>query len=291
MNFLQKSIISILTVTAALGPAISSASATSEIHITPDGKLSAKNITVMQKSGTNFFSRATWGQVYIRMVILTNNSAAISKNHGEKMTNSDINEGDLLDIDGTLSSGADSLIVNATRIRNISVERESKTVSGTIQGLGSGNLSFTLTDKSLGDVTITAGSSTPITKGARSISFSELATGDKILSASGTYDYTTNVLLADDIQVYQSKSMFAPRNFQGLLKSMSGNTLPATLGVSAGGIDYTVYLSEHASVLKNNKTATTLSRFIAGDTVRFYGNIRETNFKEIDADVVRDLNF
>lgn len=91
--------------------------------------------------------------------------------------------------------------------------------------------------------------------------------------------------------MYQDKSIFVERNFQGTLKSVSTVVLPATLVVTVGATDYTVYLADSSSVLRNNRKPTTLSRFVVGDTVRFYGAIRETNFEEIDAEVVRDLNF
>ena len=85
--------------------------------------------------------------------------------------------------------------------------------------------------------------------------------------------------------------MFAPRNFEGTLKSISGTTLPATLVVTVSGTDYTVYLAKTTVVLKKNRSAATLGRFVVDDTVRFYGAIRQANFTEIDAEIVRDLNF
>ena len=112
-----------------------------------------------------------------------------------------------------------------------------------------------------------------------------------MLSAPGTYDYPTNTLTASSVDVYQSKSIFTSRNFEGTLKSICGTALPAVLTVTVGGTDYTAYLPDKSAVLKSNKSATSLTRFVVGDTVRLYGKIRQANLTEIDADTVRDLNF
>ena len=143
----------------------------------------------------------------------------------------------------------------------------------------------------LGTTTVRVGASTPIKKGARSVLFTDIAVGDKVLSVSGTYDYETGVLTATALEIFQDKTIFTPRNFEGTLKSISGTTLPATLVVTVAGTDYTVYLAKGASVLKKNRSAATLGRFVVDDAVRFYGAIRQANFTEVDAEVVRDLNF
>lgn len=280
-----------LTAAALLLPVVAMAGVGSEIHLTPDGAFSAKRIVIVQKAGPNLFTRATWGQAFVRLTVLANKSTVITKNHGEVMTIADLKEGDLLDVDGTLASGADTLLVNPTSIRDISLEQESKTLSGTIASIDRSALSFTLSNKTFGDTKVIMGASTPIGKGARSIAFADLAVGDTVLSASGTYDYTTNVLGAALIQVYQSKAIFTPRNFEGKLKSISGTTLPAMLTVTVGGTDYSVYLTPQSSVLRKSKAPAMLSRFVVGDTVRFYGAIRQTNLSEIDASIVRDMEF
>ena len=44
-------------------------------------------------------------------------------------------------------------------------------------------------------------------------------------------------------------------------------------------------------MMSKNKAETTLQRFTVGDKVRFYGAIRQTNLFEIDAEIIRNLNF
>lgn len=264
---------------------------TSELSITADGTFVGKNLTVKQKSGTNLFTRANWGQAFVRITVLTASSTDIAKKHGEKMTVGEIKEDDVLDVDGKLSLAGDSIIVSASRIQDISEQRQSDTISGIVQGVDRGELSFTLPSRFFGTTKVILSASTPIQKGARSIQLDEISPGDKVLSASGIYDYATDSLTASSVEIYQDKSIFKEKNFQGTLKYKSGNALPITLTVTVDGTDYTVYLPEKSPVMKKNRSATSLLRFAEGDTVRFWGKIRETNFSEIDAELIRNLDF
>ena len=263
----------------------------SEISIKPDGTFFATNVVVMQKSekaGTNLFSRVTWGNVFLRVTVLAA-SAKITKNNGGGAAVEDIQVGDILSVKGTLAPGADSLVINALEVRDLSLNIESKNVSGIIKTPNVSLNNFTLTDKKLGAITVVAPYN--IQKGARTISIGELAVGDKVLSASGTFDYSTKTFTASDMEVYQDKSVFKSQNFQGTLKSLSGTALPTTAVITVGKTDYTVYLAASAKVMSKNKALTTLRRFTTGDTVRFYGSIRQTNLQEIDTTLIRNLNF
>lgn len=277
----------------SLGAGAAYAAAPSDIHIKPDGTFSATNVVVFQKSGTsNFFSRVTWGDAYVRVTVLANKDTVITKAHGETMAANDIREKDVLDVEGRLSSGEGALVINATRIRDTSLQVESKNISGTVASVNAGNSSFILSNSTFGaTTTVVLSPSAVIQKGVRTITLGDVVPGDTVLSASGSYDYTKNVFSTSLMEIYQDKTIFKPRNFEGTLKSISATALPATLVVTVGNADYTVYLAESASVLKNNRKPATLSRFVAGDTVRLYGSVRQANFKEIDAEIVRDLNF
>lgn len=272
-------------------PFIAAADTLSELRITPDGAFTATGITVYQKAGRNFFTRATWGQAFIRVTVLTNASTTVVKNHGEAGAVEDINEQDTLDVVGTLSLSGDSVNIIAKNIRDYQLLSAPKTLSGSVKSVDAGATSFVLSNSTFATTTVQLAGGAQITKGARTIFLPDLAVGDKILSAAGTYDYTTNTLSASSVSVYQEKSVFTPKNFQGTLKSLTATQLPTTAVVAVGTTDYTVYLPAGATILKNNKSAATLSRFVVGDTVRFYGAIRQTNLTEVDADIFRDLNF
>lgn len=269
---------------------LSASAASSEIHFTTDGKLTAKNLTVFQKSGNNLFTRATWDKAFIRVTVIPNASTTVTKAHGEIGTLAEIKEQDILDVEGSLVPGADTIVINVSAIRDHNLQTAGKTLTGTILSIDQNARLFTINDKSFGRTSV-AVSGASIMKGVRSITFSDLKVGDKVTFATGAYDYAHATLTADSIAIYQDTSVFKPQNFQGTLKSLSGTTLPATAVITVGKTDYTVYFAADTAVLNNARRSTTLTRFVAGDTVRFYGAIRETNLTEVDSDTFRDLNF
>ena len=290
---LQQKIIGVgVFVSVALLPAAVFAADVSELHITANGTFSAKNVVVMQKSGTsNLFTRVNWPKSFVRVTILSHDDTVVVKEHGEASTNSDIREGDTIDVDGTLSPGDGTLVINATHIVDHRLLQQSQSLSGIVIGADGGAGSFVLSNKAFGTTTIMVPGGVTIQKGARTIAVGDLQKGDSILSVSGIYDYSTQTLTANAVSVYQDPSIFVSRNFEGVLKSVSGTTLPATLTVAAASTTYTVYLPANAPVMKANRAATSLARYQMGDTVRFFGTIRKTNLNEIDAVLMRDTAF
>lgn len=268
------------------------AAALPELHINSNGAFSAKNITVYQRSGTTLFCRGTWGNAFVRLTVLTTPDtipALIMRNHGGTTTVDEIQQGDLVSVEGSLVPAADSLQINAKKIVDFSLDKEPKTVSGTLGKSALGAL--TLATKPLGVMTLTFSTDTAITKGIRTIGTSELSAGDKILSAFGTYDYANSTFAVLRMEVYQNRAIFSPRTFEGTLRAITGTTLPTSVVVDTAGASYTVYLAAGAQVLSTGKASASLSRFAAGDKVRIFGAIRQDNLSNVDATVIRDLNF
>jgi len=266
--------------------------AVTELHVRPDGSVVATNVVVMQKAGRNFFGRLTWKEnAFARIVVLAHDATVIKKKHGETAGALDIQVGDVIDVEGKLNGAENSFVINASTIRDHSLLMEAKTLSGAVKSVDVAGQSFVLPATGLGEVKVTVTIDTEIKKGERWIKLADMAAGDRILSAVGTYSYEKGTLAADRIEVHQDKGIFAPRNFQGALKTIAGTVLPTTLTVTVSGTDYTVYLPANAAILNNAKQATSLSRFVVGDIVRFYGTIRKTDLTQIDAEVVRDTNF
>lgn len=265
---------------------------TSELHIAADGTISAKNLYVMQKPGnTALYARAKWGQTFIRVTVFLSPTTALTRNHGGTLSASDIGEGDLLNVEGSIAIGAEDVVINAKKVRDMSLEREPKTFAGTILSVNQALSSFTLKSPALGNPTIAIATSTVIRKGLRTIMFSEITVGDTVLSASGLYDFKTKILNATSTEIFQTKTVFIPRDFKGTLTAISGTTVPTTLSVTVGTTPYTVYLNENSLLFSKSKTSVALTRFMVGDAVRFHGVIRQTNLREVDADSISDLNF
>lgn len=276
-------------------PILAIADARSEINIDSNGKMSIKNlkVTMVPEPGKSkfFYARAVWDNVFIRITVLTNDKTDISKKYGEKASVFDIKDGDILSVEGILPSSSDTLNVQASKIVDLSLEREDKEVSGKVIAMMTSPYGFTIRSSKGNIIGVNILGGTTITKGARAITRSELAPGDTVLSVKGTFDYTNSTIDAASIEVYQDKGVFKPRNFQGILVSISGAALPVTAVVLTEGKQYTVYLPSTAGILNKAKGKTNLTRFVAGDAVRFYGTVRKTNLSEIDADVMRNLNF
>lgn len=289
----KKNSVAIVCLFIVIGVFAAQANAAPELHIDAHGNISAKEVAVAQISGTTLFSRLSWGgNSFLRFTIVTDNATVVRKRYGEKSTVADIKEGHLLDVEGLLRFGSDSFQIAAEKIRNLSLEREQKDVSGTIQTINTASRSFYLTRKIRDPLTVQVTSDTVITKGVRNIGFDELVSGDAVLSARGVYDYPSNVLTAEKITVYQEKTIFKAKNFEGTLKRVEGTALPTTLIVTIGGKEYTVELNEKTKILSRTRKPATLARFVAGDTVRFYGAIAENNLTVIkNVEIVRNLNF
>jgi hypothetical protein len=278
---------------AFLAPAAAwAATPNSQISVNTEGIFSAKNLLVYQKSGSALYCRALWGAAFVRLTVLVPNLATttILKNHGAAAVLDDIVQGDYINVEGRLETGADTLLVDATKITDLSANREAKSLSGTVSGVNAAAGTFTLADKKLGNTTVVVGTST-ITKGVRTISLSEIKKGDKITSAPGSYDYTAKTLAATAVIVYQDPSFFKPRTFEGTVHQLPGGSLPTTIVVSTKDADYQVFLSDTAQILSKSYAPTELSRFAVGDKVRLYGSIRQDNIANLDATILRDLNF
>lgn len=272
-------------------PGFTYADITSDIQVKTDGSFVGKNLVVMQRNDGNFFMRATWGQMFVRVTVVSTPETTLSRAYGEVATASDFKVGDLVDVEGKLSSGEGVLTVSPKSIRNVSLVRAEKQFAGVVTNVVVGDNRIELSRSKDTPITIQLSATTTITKGVRTIALSDIAKGDNIVNAIGEYDYSTKILKATSIEVYQDPKVFAPRNFQGTLQSLSASTLPTVATVLIDGTVYTVHLSTKTAVLNNAKKPANLVRFVVGDTVRLYGSIRKDSLTTIDAEVIRDLAF
>lgn len=268
-------------------PFFAGAEVLSDVHINSNGVFTAKNITVMQLAGSTLFTRATWGTTFLRMTILTNAVTAFSKNHGELSTLSEIKVGDTLDVEGSLVVSADTISVNSTKIRDHALDTETKSLVGYVSSVNAASSTFSLVNASFGTTAVRVSADTVIKKGSKTIGLGDIVKNDKVLSANGTYDYSSGILNAEQITVYQPKEIFVSKNFEGTLKAISATSLTLTVK----GTDYTVNITSKTSILNNKRAKVSLVRFAVGDTVRVYGSVGNQTPGVIVAEVVRDTSF
>ena len=262
-----------------------------DIVITGDGKVSIKNAKIMQFVGNTIYIRLMWEETFIRMTLKTGPNTKMTKKYGEVTSVSDMKIGDRLNIDGTLEPGPDSLTVVTSSIKNLSDERGQYKLSGTITGNASGVKGFIMKTDDGKTITLSLENNSKIIKGNRNITFYDIKVGDKIENAEGTFNFGTNIFSVSNMKVYVNLSQFSYRNFQGILKKISGTSLPVVLTITIDGKDYTVKLSEGSLVWNSKKQNTQFSRFVAGDEVRLWGAIPEgDDLYYINAEIIRNIS-
>lgn len=265
-----------------------------EVHIKQDGTMTIRAGKVDQVVGTTFFLQLRWGQLPMRFTMKTDEKTEVRKRYGGQAGAAQIKIGDYLDAEGEFFVGSDFFGLTARSVKDWSLQEESETFSGTIIEVNQDG-TFLLRNPLGKTVTVRAATSTVIRKGPVSIQWSRLAKNDTVLLADGAYDYSKNTLTAGQIVIFRHKTAFAARNYEGTLMRIEAPRLPTSLIVSVGGADYTVRLSEKTAVLKKDRSLAQLARFVAGDTVRFYGPLREeenilSDALIVDAEIVRNLN-
>ena len=269
--------------------ATASAFSGSEVHITKNGVTSVSAAKVMQIAGSTFFARLYWGSAFLRFTISTGNNTKFFRATNEPTILSEIKEGDLLDVSGELQSGGDTIVLVASVVKNSSVNKKQIVFSGYVINLDLIKRTFSMEMPS-GAITVLTGTTTQFLKGSRTLDLEHVVVGDKIQKVSGDYDLNTKTLIAQSVTTYVDMNYYKPQNFEGVLKSVSGTTPPASIVVTIGKIDYTVNLTLKTSIISKNRSSTVLNRFVVGDRVRIYGVIREVDSPIIDAEIIRNMN-
>lgn len=264
-----------------------------ELHINRDATMSLKSGLVDNIVGNTLYLETKWGTMQMRFTMKTDTSTKVVKRYGGTATVAQISVGDYLDAEGDFIVGSDFFGLDAQKIKDWSLQEESETFSGKIiEQHPDGTLTLQTPLKA---VVLAPATTTSVRKGSIFIPWSRLMKGDSIVLASGVYDYANNRLTADELVVFQPKTPFAARNYEGVLKKVEGTALPAALIVTVDDAEYRVELSAASKVMKKNRGKAEIGRFIIGDRVRFYGALREEPYtlrdeRIVDATVVRNLN-
>ncbi len=265
---------------------------TLEVHVNDNGTVTVHGARVEQLAGSTLFAKVYWGVSFIRLTVRTNNNTIFEKRFGQNMAVNEISIGDFISVHGTLFEGSNSLDVVATKVKDWSLQTMDETISGTIIDLATTTETqgFIVNTKNRGKVTLLVAISTPVNKGSLVLKSDVLGVGTRITSATGTYNNLKKTFDVRTIRIYQNSSLFQPRNFEGVIKSIDGNVLPVTMIVTVGGVDYTVPVGQGVSILNNKRAPLSIARFIKDDKVRFYGTIREATPNIVDVEIMRNLS-
>lgn len=262
-----------------------------EVFITQSGTTTINDLVVFQLANTTLFARTTWGQSLLRWTVKTNANTDIRKRYGDPKSVHDIQPGDYLSIEGIMEGGS-SLSVIADKIIDWSDYTTKDSLSGTITGIVVPNQEYTLTEKDGSQASIFLTATSTIYRNRREILPKYIRVGDPVTAVNGTYDTVKRQMTATTINITLDPQIFAWQNYQGTLKTLPSGS-PATFILTIGGKDYTIVMSSDATILNERRYPATYDRFLAGDTVRVYGHIREDDdqLDTINATVVRDISF
>jgi hypothetical protein len=130
-----------------------------------------------------------------------------------------------------------------------------------------------------------------ISLGSRIVNSTYLKIGDKVMSTSGTYNYADKNFQVEKMRIYIDMSIFKPKNFKGILKTLPEKNLPTSMIVTINSKDYTVKLSTDTQVINNKRKNIALSRFVEEDNIVLYGAIQELDTPVIDnVEIVRNAS-
>ena len=231
-----------------------------------------------------------WGDAFVRFTIKTNSGTKFLRATGEPTTIKEIGDGDLLDVSGELQTGSDTLTLIASSVKNSSVQKEQSTMSGTVINVDVPTHMFTINNKERGIVTVKVSTTTQFLKGTRTLDLEHLRTGDRITKTSGDYDIPSKTLVAQSVVTYIDPTLFKPRLFIGKLAEAPTSITAPSIKVTVGDTTFSTLITEKTEIMRNNRSTTTLQRFVAGDTIRLYGTRREVDEPIIDAEVIRNTN-
>lgn len=261
------------------------------LTIEDDGDTVLQGARITQITGTTIFAAQYWGLLPVRWIIRTDPKTLLTHRFGNPIVFSQLSLGDFVSAEGTFNGGSDTLGMDAKSIKDWSVSTEGSSFAGMVASAPDQNGAFILT---LGDgntVLVKPKPGASVVRGVVAIISSVIAQGDRVLAATGVYNHLDRSLDASTIKIFQDKKKFAPRNFEGTLVRLDGTALPTLMLMKTDEGEYRVYLSDKTEIMKKNRAKTNLVRFVVGDTLRFYGAVREADWSAVDAEVVRTLEF
>lgn len=266
---------------------------TLEVHINDNGKTLVRGAKVTAVSGSVITATTTFGTNVMTWTVNTTSNTQFVRKFGGVSSTAEIQVGDFLSFSGMLSTTATGLTVDATIVKDWSIQARNDSFKGTISSIDATTLSFVLASENRGNITVKTATTTQIKKGNLVITFADLHVGDKIDKTDGLYNNLTLTLTANSVKVKADQSQGNGNQnsqvFEGTLQSLSATTTPTTLALMVGGTSYTVNIPTGISILNKNWLITSLTTFQVGDIVRVYGAL-QSGTTIIDASVVRDAS-
>lgn len=285
---MKKTLLQMALLASVFTPYLVSAGTT--VSIDADGKTTVAGLKVVQIAGPTLFTRMTWGDAYVRLTVKAGEKTEILRGTGEKTTVSEIVVGDVLNIDGVLESGGNTMTLIPKKIIDISIQKNQAVMSGTVTNVNiSDNKVYFLTKKNE-VVTMLASSTILVQKGSRLIAPTSIVAGDKLTEVVGEYDRSTKTIVANKVTVYLDKSLYKAKQFKAKLVSIPTAENTAQMNVKIAGSTYKVQLSNDTKILNSLGKPTTFNRFDVGDDLVVSGARQESDDLIINATSVKNIS-
>lgn len=267
-----------------------SVGSTLEIHITSGGKALVRGAKVTAISGNIITATTEWGSANMTWLVNSSTTTKHVRRYGGSSNISEIEIGDFISFQGIIATGtASPFTVNATIIKDWSVQKKNSKFEGTVSSISGTN--FVLATNKNGNITVNTDSSTSIIVKTDAQNNSFVGTFANItlnakVEASGLFNNQTNVLQASKVTV---KNNSAPNALTiGVIKSIAGTTVPTTFVFTSGGTDYTAKVFATTGIITNTNTTTSLTNFLVGQNVQVYGIVNAD--KSIDSMLIKNTN-
>lgn len=256
-----------------------------KITISNKGQVELEGVKVTSINTPVITVTSTWGSAVFTWNVKTSDSTKYTRRYSGISTLSEVSVGDLLSVRGTLDTSTSQPTVNATWVKDWSIQTNS-TFRGTIESIDAAAKRMVISKEST-RVTVQASATTEVRRGSTNINFADLVVGESV-SATGLYNNLSTTLQATKITANQPKRQV----FEGKLNSLSGTTKPTSLVLTSGSQDYTVQLATDTSVLNYRWLRVNLTDFATNNSLQVYGAIRPSTGPGtiIDATIVRNMS-
>lgn len=174
---------------------------TLEVHISDKGKVLVRGAKVTAVAGNTISASTSWGVANLAWTVnLMSDSKMIRKSEG-KSSMAEISVGDLISFQGNLvTTSVSPIIVNATIVKNWSIQKRNESINGTVKSVDATNLKFVLASSKNGDITVSTSSSTVFKKGDNAGVFADVVVGVRV-SVKGLHDSQLKQLTASEVKI------------------------------------------------------------------------------------------
>jgi hypothetical protein len=171
-----------------------------EVHINDNGKVLVRGAEITAISGTTITAKNMFGSYAMIWTVRTDTDTKFVRKHGGASVVSELSVGDFMSFSGAFDTTATTPTVNASLIKDWSIQKLDQVLTGEVKSVNTGALSFVLNTEKKGDVSVLTNTSTTFTNGTTTGNLANVVVGVKA-KVRGVWNSTTNILTATSVKV------------------------------------------------------------------------------------------